>query len=205
MGITDLIAAGVAPTQARVFAPLLLQAFVRFNIVSVEQQCGFLAQAMHESQAFTRLEENLWYTTTRRVREMWPSRFPSDAAAAAVLRKPELLANRAYSNRLGNGSAVSGDGWRYRGRGIFMLTGRTNYAAASEELGRDYVAHPEWVAEPPDAVLTAGWFWVKAGCNALMGRGLFDQTTRRINPAMAGARERRYLYAEVQSALLAMA
>ena len=105
-------------------------------------------------------------------------------------------------DRYGNGSFTSGDGWRYRGRGLIQLTFRDNYAAASEALGRDYVARPEWVALPPDAVLTAAWFWASAGCNELMLRGLFDATTRRINPAMAGASDRRMQFARIAAEML---
>lgn len=201
MTVVELIACGIQPTQAKAFAPHLTSTFERFKIDTSEQRAAFIAQACHESRNFTRLEESLYYTTVQRLMEMWPSRFASVTAAKAMLRRPEALANTVYSNWLGNGDYASGDGWRYRGRGLFGLTGLDNYRVASEELGRDYVRRPELVAQPEDAALTAGWFWSKNGCNALMLRGLFDQTTRKINRAMVGQKERRLLYADVRAAL----
>jgi putative chitinase len=201
MMVTELIAVHVQPTQAKAFAAHITAAFERFDIVSLEQRAGFLAQAMHESRDFTRLEENLYYTTAGRVQQIWPTRFPSLAQVEAVLRRPEVLANTVYSNLNGNGDFASGDGWRFRGRGLFQLTFRANYSAASQVLGRNYVAHPELVAQPEDAALTAAWFWASSGCNDLMARGEFDKTTRRINAGLAGYSERRSLFADIRSAL----
>jgi putative chitinase len=201
MNAHDLITFGLQPTQAKAFAPFLADAFDRFFIRTPEQQAGFLAQAMHESRSFTRLEENLYYTSAGRVMQVWPARFHSLASVQAVLRKPEQLANTVYSNRNGNGDFASGDGWRFRGRGLMGLTFRSNYFAASQAIGRDYLAQPDLVAQPEDATLTAAWYWHTNGCNDLMSRGEFDKTTRRINPALQGFSERRALYADIRSAM----
>lgn len=189
-----LLKCRVKPATAKEFAPHIDAAFLRFNIKTKEQKAGFLAQAMHESQDFTRLVENLYYTTPERVRSVWPDRFSTLAEAAVVLENPELLANTVYSNRMGNGDPSSGDGWSYRGRGIFQLTGRANYMAAGEALNRPYEYQPDLVAKVPDAVLTAGWYWAVTGCNECM---TFDATTRRINRAMQGAKERRGIYQRI--------
>jgi putative chitinase len=189
-----LLKCRIKPATAKEFAPHLDAAFLRFKIASPQQKAGFLAQAMHESQDFTRLVENLYYTTPERVRVVWPTRFPSVADAALVIRNPELLANTVYSNRMGNGDPSSGEGWKYRGRGVFQLTGRANYMAAGEALGRPYKYQPELVSSPPDAVLTAGWFWATAGCNELTD---FAKITKRINGGLKGLAERRGIYARI--------
>lgn len=186
-----LLKCRIKPATAKEFAPHLDAAFLRFKIAVPQQKAGFLAQAMHESQDFTRLVENLNYTTPEQVRRVWPTRFATLADASLVLRNPERLANAVYSNRLGNGDVASGDGWRYRGRGIFQLTGRANYMAAGEALNRPYKYRPELVADVSDAVLTAGWYWAATGCN---GCETFDKTTRKINKAVQGAKERKAIY-----------
>lgn len=190
-----LIACGVGPVQARQFEEPLQAAFKSFDINTPTRIAAFIAQATHESANFTRLEENLYYTTAERIRELWPARVSSMREAAALLRRPEDLANRVYSNRLGNGDEGSGDGWKYRGRGLFQLTGRANYMAAGDGLNTDYKGEPWLVADPPDAAFTAAWYWAVGGLNALADNGDIDGITRRINgPAMVGADARRSLY-----------
>jgi putative chitinase len=86
-----------------------------------------LATAYHETGAkMVPVEENLNYSAAG-LRATFP-RYFSVADAERYARKPEAIANRAYANRMGNGSETSGDGWRWKGRGIVQLTGRDNYA-----------------------------------------------------------------------------
>lgn len=190
--VQKLIACGVSPTQAKQFAEPLSQAFDRFGVTTVLQQAAFVAQAMHESASFARLEENLFYSRPERIQQVWPSRFLSLNDAARVARNPGALANVVYAGRMGNNQP--GDGWRFRGRGLFQLTGRETYARAAAALGFDFEAHPELVALPPAAALTAVWFWSDSGCNELMASGEFDKTTRRINGGNIGLTERRALF-----------
>lgn len=195
--IADLIAAGIPPTQARLFADPIERAFARFGINTQARKAAFVAQAAHESANFTRLEESLYYRTPERIRAMWPNRVPNLADATKLCRNPEALANRVYANRLGNGDESSGDGWLYRGRGLFQLTGRANYMAAGEALGAPYKAQPELVAHPEHAAMTAGWYWAASGLNDLADSAQIDAITRRINgPAMVAADERRSLFDE---------
>lgn len=190
--LSELIACGIAPTQARAFEEPLTAAFKSFDINTLSRKAAFIAQASHESRGFARLEEDLWYTSPQRIRELWPARVSTFAEAADLLRRPQALANRVYSNRLGNGDEASGDGWFYRGRGLFQLTGRANYVAAGEGLGVDYKVEPGLVAQPADAAFTAAWYWAVRGLNALADNGDIDAITRRINgPGMVGADERR--------------
>lgn len=196
--IQQLIASGVNPTQARIFSEPLRAAMALYDISTPQRVAAFLAQCMVESGNFSRLEENLFYTTPERIRAVFPSRVRTLADAATLTRNPRALANRVYANRNGNRDEASGDGWRYRGRGLFQLTGYANYLRASQALARDYVGVPEWVAEPTDASLTAAWYWNSTGCNQLIDNGRFDATTRAINgPGMLHARERMAAYQEI--------
>jgi putative chitinase len=197
ISIANLIAAGIAPTQARLFAEPLTEACARFQINTPARLAPFIANANHESLGFTRLEENLFYSRPERIREVWKVRFPSVADAIPYARNPKALANRVYALRMGNGDEASGDGFRFRGRGLFQLTGRAGYRRAGNALGRPYEIAPDMVALPAEAALTAAWYWFDSRCNQLADAGLIDEITRAINgPAMMAANERRDLTEE---------
>ena len=124
------------------------------------------------------------------------------ADAATLTRNPKALANRVYANKNGNRDEASGDGWEYRGRGLFQLTGAENYKAAERTLHRPYTIQPDFVVLPQDAALTAAWFWVDRGCKALADKDDIDGCTRAINGrAMLGKEDRRTRYAEALRAL----
>ena len=176
------------------FNKALDKACTRLGIIG-KRKAAFLAHCSVESSGFTRLQENLFYTTPERIIQVFPSRVKSLAAAKLLTRNPQALANTVYAGKLGNGSISSGDGWRYAGKGLFQLTGRDNYAEASKALGEPYVEKPELLLEPEHAALTAAWFWTKTGCNEAIDRGDFASTTRRINgPAQLHAAERLAAY-----------
>jgi putative chitinase len=134
----------------------LVGALERYDIEGRLPVAHFLAQAFHESVGFTQLLENMNYSAER-LMQVWPSRFPNRAIADQYARQPEKLANFVYGGRLGN--TQPGDGWRYRGRGIFQLTGRANYAAYAADSGIDVVGNPDLLLQPKAACDSAAWFW----------------------------------------------
>lgn len=202
--VASLIAAGIAPTQARVFAEPLAAACARFAIHTPARIAAFIGQCSMESAGFTRLEENLFYTTPERIRAVFPSRVKSLADAAQLTRNPQALANRVYAGRLGNGDEASGDGWRYRGRGLVQLTGRDNYVAAADALALQLVTNPEQVAEPAAACMTAAWFWHARKLNILADSAQWDAITRAVNgPAMLHAAQRRQMTEDAIGAFVA--
>jgi putative chitinase len=148
----------------------LNEAFARFAINTPARIAGFMGQAMHETGGLRTLTENLNYRMEALVRT-WPSRFKSLDAAAPFHRQPEKIANMVYANRMGNGAPETGEGWKYRGRGIFQLTGKANYEAAGKALGVDLVNDPDQVAQPRMAALTAGWYWDQNKMNELADKG----------------------------------
>lgn len=202
--VASLIAAGIAPTQARLFAVPLAAACNRFDIVTPARVAGFVAQCRVESSGFTALEEGLFYRTPERIWDVFRRLRPRGMEALARLaRNPQGLANACYAGVNGNGDEASGDGWRYRGRGLKQLTGRANYADAAEALGRPYLEQPDLVARPEDACLTAAWFWHSHKCNVLADSAQWDSITRVVNgPAMLQADARRQ-YAEEAVAVFA--
>jgi putative chitinase len=177
----QLIAAGIAPTQARAFVQPLIVAMARFDITTPARAAAFVGQCMVESGRFVHTEENLYYSSPERIAQVWPSLFRTAGAAAAYAKSPVKLGSKVYAGRNGNGDEASGDGYRYRGRGLLQMTGREHYADAATELAHPYLENPDLVAQPADACLTAAWFWHTHKLNTLADVGAVDEITRAIN------------------------
>lgn len=202
INVALLIRCKISPTQARAFEKPLQNACVRYEINTTRRLAAFLGQCAHESNNFAALEESLYYSTPGRIMQMWPNRVGNEAMARTLLRNPQKLANTVYANRGGNGDATSGDGWKYRGRGIIQLTLKDNYAQAQFENKRPYVDDPDLVAQPWDAALTAAWYWATHKCNVYADAWDVDSCTRAINgSAMAGRNQRRVRCDEVAAVL----
>ena len=184
---------------AAVFVPALNDAMARYAIDQNPQRvAAFIAQCGHESAQLTVLVENLNYSA-QRLAETWPGRYAIDPRAkepqpnelaAKLARNPQAIANNAYANRNGNGPESSGDGWRYRGRGLLQVTGRANYAAVGTALGLDLLGQPELLEQPAHAAMSAAQFWSVNGLNQLADAGQFDDITLRINGGTTGAGDR---------------
>jgi putative chitinase len=182
-----LIAAGADPEHAASLAVPFSQRLKGLGLTTTRQVSAFLANASHESAGFTRTSENLWYTTEAAMIRAFGVRM---TGRTELLKNPEALANAAYASRLGNGDEASGDGWKYRGRGFFQLTGRANYVQASRALGFRFDANPDEVACSEGAVQTAAWFWQMRGCGPLADDWNLDAVRERINgPKKLGAGE----------------
>ena len=145
----------VRPETAGLYAPHLDAAARAWGVADYALPM-WLAQLAHESALFERMVESLNYTKAAQIRRTWPKRFANNSAAVAFVRHPERLANYVYANRLGNGDAASGDGWKYRGRGLIQITGKDNYRAAGEALGLPLLEEPELLEEPAHAAAAAG-------------------------------------------------
>lgn len=167
----------------------LEEVFAKYNMNTPERQAAFIGQCMHESGNFKTLQENLNYSADR-MHIVWPSRFPTLDSAKPYDRNPEKIANKVYSNRMGNGPEETGEGYKYRGRGLIQLTGKDNYTNAGKALDVDLIAHPELVSEPKYAALTAGWFWNKRNLNAEADAKDYTGMTRKINGGVLGINER---------------
>lgn len=195
-------ATGMPLDTARMWAEPLTVAMAGFDINTPKRQAQFLAQVGHESGGFKRLVENLNYDAAGLAR-VWPGRFSSGTGpnelAREIARQPEKIANAAYGLRMGNNA--QGDGWKYRGRGLIQLTGKTNYQSASTALDLPLTEQPDLVTEPRVAALTAAWFWHKNGLNQLADSGDTTAVTRRINGGTTGLDDRVARYKVAAKAL----
>ena len=114
----------------------------------------------------------------------------------------EIASGAAYEGRRDLGNVEPGDGPRFKGRGLIQITGRANYAAAGQALGRDLITNPVQAAEPDLACRIAGWFWDSRHLNELADMGEFERITRRINGGTNGLAQRQ-AYHERAKAVLA--
>lgn len=161
-----------------------------FEIDTPLRQAHFLAQIAHESSWFRYNKENLNYRYDRLL-VIFKKYFKTEEIAQRYARKPEMIANRVYANRMNNGDEASGDGWKYRGRGLIQLTGKANYQEYSKDRGIDFVGNPDQVAEPKWALDSAAWFWTKRSLNQYADKDDVLTITKRINGGTNGLADRK--------------
>jgi len=150
----------------------------------------FFAQIVHESGNLHYKEENLNYSA-QGLRGVFPKYFPDDDTANKYARKPENIANRVYANRMGNRDEGSGDGWKYRGRGMIQLTGHDNYKACGEALKLDLLGSPDLLCQDPKVIVSSAcWYWTSRGLNALADKDDILNITKKINGGTNGLEDR---------------
>ncbi|HET6607825.1 MAG TPA: glycoside hydrolase family 19 protein [Rhodopila sp.] len=159
------------------------------GITTTNRVAAFLGQCAVESGGFRLLEEDLNYSAAR-LCVVWPSHFPDQAAAEACAMAPERLANTVYANRLGNGDSASGDGWRFRGRGLIQMTGRETYQRFAQAMGLTLDIAVDHAGTHQGAVDSAAWFWSSRKLNALADAWSLEKLTISINGGSQGAADR---------------
>lgn len=160
------------------------------DISSPLRICHFLAQMIHESGNFKYNVENLNYSASA-LRSTFKKYFPTEELAMQYARKPEKIANRVYANRMGNGNEASGDGWKYRGRGLIQITGKNNYSQCAKDLNLDLIDNPDLITLDPEInVRVACWFWNKNNLNQLADKDDITSITKKINGGTNGLDDR---------------
>jgi putative chitinase len=167
----------------------LSQLLPDYEIDTPQRVAAFIAQCAHESGGFRMLKENLNYRAVT-LRKIFPKYFPTDALAEQYAGKPELIANKVYGNRMGNGDEASGDGFRYCGRGLIQLTGKNNYTAFAESIETPVEEIPEFLGTFEGAVQSACWFWESNNLNQWADKGDILTLTKRINGGTIGLDDR---------------
>ena len=171
----------------------LSQLLPDYEINTPQRIAAFIAQCAHESGGFIFLTENLNYKAESLVK-VFPKYFKDITTAKAYEKKPEKIANKIYANRMGNGDELSGDGWKYRGRGLIQLTGKTNYSwfAASLDITPDEAA--EYTQTFEGAAQSACWFWETNKLNNEADKGDILTMTKKINGGTIGLEDRKKHY-----------
>ena len=176
------------------FVEPLNKAMEHFEINTPQRIAMFLAQVGHESGGLTATKENLNYRASQLLK-VFPKYF-RDRDPAEYERKPEKIANLVYSNRMGNGDEDSGDGYKYRGRGLIQLTGHDNYNSFANSMGMGIDETVLYLEGPEGAAMSAAWFWNSRHLNAVADAGDVVKATKLINGGTIGLQERTDLYEE---------
>jgi len=146
--------------------------------------------------------ENLNYSA-KALRSVFDKYFKTKKQAEKYARQPEKIANRVYANRMGNGNEASGDGWKYRGRGLIQLTGKKNYRAFAKWVGDDEIMDDPDLVASVYAVQSAVYYWERNNLNRLADKDDIDAVTKKINGGFNGLAHRRDLLNKANG-LLAM-
>ena len=163
-----------------------------YEINTPQRIAAFIAQCSHESGGFTALKENLNYKPAT-LRKLFGKYFPTDALAEEYCAKPnkqEAIANRIYASRMGNGDEASGDGYKYCGRGLIQLTGKSNYVAFADSLQISPEEASEYLATFEGAAQSACWFWENNNLNQWADKGDIVTLTKKINGGTIGLDDR---------------
>lgn len=160
-----------------------------YDINTPRRVAMFIAQCAHESGGFKFLKENLNYKAAS-LMKVWPRYFPTQEIANQYAGKQEMIANRAYGGRMGNGPEATGDGWRFCGRGLIQLTGRNNYQNFADSIETPVEDIPAYLQTFEGAVQSACWFWETNNLNRWSDQGDVLTVTKKINGGTLGLADR---------------
>ena len=160
-----------------------------YEIDTPARVAAFLGQTAHESGGYRALRENLNYSAEG-LAKLFKKYFPSVESAQPYARQPEKIANKIYANRMGNGTEASGDGFRYCGRGLIQLTGKSNYQSFADSIEESLQDVIPFLETYEGAVQSACWFWETNNLNKEADAGDIKLMTRKINGGYIGLEDR---------------
>lgn len=167
----------------------LMQCLPDYEITTAPRIASFIAQCSHESAKFTAISENLNYKWESLMR-VFPKYFPTKEMAQKYAHNQPAIANRVYANRMGNGPESSGDGFKYKGRGLIQLTGKNNYQLFATSIDTPLEEVTEFLSTFEGAVQSACWFWETNNLNQYADSGDIVTMSKRINGGTIGLEER---------------
>lgn len=180
--------------DAAAWADAALQILPKYEITTANRIAGFFAQCGHESMNFTALSENLNYRAE--TLEKLFSKYFSKAGrnASDYAKQPEKIANVIYASRIGNGDTASGDGYRFRGRGVVQLTGRDNYTSFGKTVGLSPEQVIDYVQTKKGALESACWYWKSRKLNIACDENDIVKMTKLVNGGTIGLEDRKKHY-----------
>lgn len=175
---------------------------IKFNIINILRLSHFLAQCAHESGNFKVVVENLNYSEEG-LKKIFPKYFPGNLAVSYA-RNPQKIGSRVYGNRMGNGDELTGEGFKFRGRGYIQLTGKNNYKGFSIFIGEDAVLNPDIISTKYPLASAAYFFnsnnlW--SSCDKGSSVDIITEVTRRVNGGTNGLNDRIKYFNEIYKRL----
>lgn len=182
---------------------------LKYEINTIRRIAAFITTLAHEGGFIVGRRENMNYSA-KRLSEVWPTRYAKNGVkgvpnslAIGLGGKPEFIANDVYANRMGNGPAKSGDGWKYRGNGPPQLTGFDNHRAFAEAIGKSVDDAVEYIGTLEGGIEAAAWFWEENDINRLADTPGISDETKRINGGTVGIGDRQAKFNTLVDELLA--
>jgi putative chitinase len=185
--------------QVEEYYNALCKALPKYDITNERRVAGFLAQCAHESNNFKFLKENLNYSADG-LKRIFPKYF-KDVDPNDYARQPEKIANRVYANRMNNGDENSGDGWKYRGRGVIQLTGCDNYSRFAKDMDMSLEEVVEYLETIEGAIMSAAWYWNSRKINIAADNNDIVKMTKLVNGGTIGLEDRKKHYAHILEVL----
>lgn len=191
----DIIAPNISLSSAE-----LNKLFTKYKVNTANRIAGFLSQCACTSVDFTSREVNLNYSLNG-LKRVFRDIFPTDKSAKPYSRNPERIANRIYANRYGNADEASGDGWKYRGRGYLLLTGKTNYIEFAKQIGLDLDSTIDYCETNKGAVESALYVWKRDNFNELCDDDNIAAITKAIDGDVFGIDNKKAHYEKAKEVL----
>ncbi|SKC05494.1 peptidoglycan-binding protein [Luteibacter sp. 22Crub2.1] len=170
----------------------LLKRAIDKGITSPAELANLMGQAAVESMNFHRVNESMMYSSADRalsqIKGLGSRHTREEVDAALATRDPETIANLLYDTHPTLGNREPGDGWRFHGRGVIQLTGRSNYEKFGRLVGVDLVEHPHLASEPDVSADVAIAYW-KERCRDIDPTDV-RAATKAINGGSNGYAER---------------
>ena len=208
----------ITENNAKKLAGILNSKSKDFGINNKYKLLHFLAQAGHEVFGFSKgisVSETTKYSTEERLLQIFGKYYSKTDTISRrkpkdYVNKPEKHANYVYCCRNGNGDEASGDGYKYRGRGIFQLTGKSNYKSFKSwyndkyDPDKDFVSKPDLLVNNDTvAVLSALWFYKKRVLDKIKVDSTTSvlKVTKKINGGINGLTERKLNFQRLKDSI----